>query len=235
MSERTLTPLLIREGSMRTIQDLVAYSLRRWVADGTLRPGDRINVDAVAESVGCSVIPVREALRMLVKENIITIIPHRGAFVRALSSDEIAEVYWLRQILETRALEKAVPNLEEEDLVKLGEMIEEMDRVIAVGGVLEYMDIDREFHLAMYRKHNSSYLMGLCEDAYHASHAYRLAHAALPGRAQQGNLEHRAILNALQRRDTAAAQTILIKHFSDTANYLIEYVLQQEKLAQQTT
>jgi DNA-binding GntR family transcriptional regulator len=171
---------------------------------------------------------------MLVKEHIITIIPHRGAFVRALSSDEIAEVYWLRQILETRALEKAVPNLEEADIVKLGEMVDEMDRVIAAGGVLEYMAIDREFHLAMYRKHNSSYLMGLCEDAYHASHAYRLAHAALPGRAQQGNLEHKAILSAVQRRDTAAAQTILTRHFSDTADYLIAYVLQQEKLAQQS-
>jgi DNA-binding GntR family transcriptional regulator len=152
-----------------------------------------------------------------------------------LSSDEIAEVYWLRQTLETRALEKAAPNLEEDDFVKLGAMVDEMGRVIAVGDVLEYMAIDREFHLAMYRKHNSSYLIGLCEDAYHASHAYRLAHAALPGRAQQGNFEHRAILNALQRCDAAGAQIILSKHLSDTANYLIEYLLQQEKLAQQTT
>jgi DNA-binding GntR family transcriptional regulator len=234
MKERTLAPVLTREGSPRTIQDLVAYSLRRWVADGTLRPGDRINVEAVAESVGCSIIPVREALRMLVKENIITIIPHRGAFVRALSSDEIAEVYWLRQTLETRALAKAVPDLAQEDLVKLWAMVEEMDRVIEMGDVLAYMAIDSEFHLAMYRRHNSSYLVGLCEDAYHASHAYRLAHAALPGRARQGNLEHRELLNALQGRDTAEAQAIMSKHLSDTANYLIEYLLQQEKLAQQT-
>lgn len=228
MNELDLTPVLTREGTVQTIQDLVALNLRRWVADGTLRPGDRINVEAVAESVGCSIIPVREALRVLAKENIITILPHRGAFVRVLSSDEIAEVYWIRQTLETRALGNAVPKLAEDDWRKLQGLVDEMERVIEAGDVLTYMALDTEFHLMMYRKHNSAYLVGLCVDAYHASHAYRLAHAVLPGRAQQGNQEHKDILNALRRRDAAAAQTILQKHLADTAKYLIEYVRQQE-------
>jgi DNA-binding GntR family transcriptional regulator len=232
MTEQRLTPTLTREGTLQTTQDLVALNLRRWVADGTLRPGDRINVEAVAESIGCSMIPVREALRVLAKENIVTILPHRGAFVRVLSSDEIAEVYWVRQMLESRALGNAAPHLTEEEWKRLQEMVDEMDRVTQSGDVLGYMAIDREFHLSMYRKYNSDYLVGLCSDAYHASQAYRLAHARLPGRAEQGNREHRAILEALMRRDIPTAQAILQKHLGDAANYLIGFVRQQENVNQ---
>jgi DNA-binding GntR family transcriptional regulator len=229
MNVQSSTPLISREGTTRTTQDLVALNLRHWVADGTLRPGDRINMEAVAESVGCSIIPVREALRVLAKENIITIVPHRGAFVRVLSPDEITEIYWIRQTLEARALGNAGPKLTPADFQTLLSMIEEMERVINAGNVLEYMTIDREFHLSMYRKHNSDYLMGLCTDAYHASHAYRLAHAALPGRASQGNREHRALVEALMRNDTPAAQAILQQHFADTASFLLNYVRQPDK------
>lgn len=208
-------------------------NVRRWVADGTLRPGDRINIEAVAESVGCSMIPVREALRVLAKENIITLIPHRGAFVRTLSSDEIAEVYWIRQVLESRALANAVPNLEADDWQRLQALVDEMDRVTQAGDVLGYMALDQEFHLSLYRRHNSQYLVGLCSDAFHASQAYRLAHAALPGRAVQGNKEHRALLNALMRRDADGALQIMQKHLTDTANYLSEFVREQEKASEQ--
>lgn len=230
MIERVLMTDLAHEGKLKTAQELVVNNLRRWVVEGKIRPGERINVDAVAESVGCSIIPVREALRVLAKENIITIIPHRGAFVRVLSSAEVAEVYWIRQTLETRALGNAVPNLNQEDWERLRSLVDEMDRVTEAGDVLSYMAVDQEFHLSMYRKHNSEYLVGLCTDAYHASQAYRLAHAKLPGRAQQGNREHRAILDALRIRDTESAQRILQRHLGDTAEYLIEYVRQQENI-----
>jgi DNA-binding GntR family transcriptional regulator len=230
MSEGSRISVLTREGKRKTAQELVAQNLRRWVVDGTLRPGDRINVDSVAESIGCSIIPVREALRVLAKENIITLILHRGAFVRVLSSDEIEEVYWVRQIIETRALGNAVPNLVQDDWNKLQAMINAMDQVTEAGDVLGYMAIDEEFHLSMYSKYNSEYLLSLSTDAYHASQAYRLAHAKLPGRPQQGNREHKELLAALIRHDIASAQTILQKHLQDTADYLIEFVRQQENI-----
>lgn len=230
MTQRQLTPIVTRGSGVRTIQDLVALNLRRWVVDGTLRPGDRINVDAVATALECSIIPVREALRVLAKENIITLLPHRGAFVRVLSSDEIAEVYWIRQTLESRALGNAVPNLSEADWAKLQTLVDEMTRVIAAGDVLAYMELDSEYHLAMYRPHNSPYLVGLCADAHHASQAYRLAHAMLPGRAEQGNLEHQQILDALRRRDTQAAQQILRLHYAATAKTLAESLRNQARV-----
>lgn len=218
-----LRPSFSRERHLVSTQDLVLTNLRQWLVDGTLRPGSRIQIDAVAKAIGCSIIPVREALRTLEKENLVTILPNRGVYVKVLSPEDIAEIYWVRQTLEARALRRAVPKLQPDDWDALDRQVEAMDA--ALGDLSRYLAIDLEFHHSMYRDHNPSYLVRMIADAYHASDTYRLAHAALPDRAAQVNREHKQLVQALRRRDADDAEQILRQHLSGTAEHLIEHVV----------
>src|SRR5271154_2765627 len=102
-----------------TAQQHAVASLRSMIVSGSLRPGQRVNQDQVAESVGLSVAPVREALRVLEQEGQVTYRPRRGYFVTELRVEDLAEIYELRQGLEERAARRALPTLDEDALERI--------------------------------------------------------------------------------------------------------------------
>ncbi len=102
-----------------TGQELVLASVRRAILQGILEPGTRLRQEELAEVFGTSRIPIREALRALEYEGLVTSEPHRGFTVSALHADDVEEVYDLRSVLETHAVRLALPLLTDEDLEDL--------------------------------------------------------------------------------------------------------------------
>src|SRR6478735_9471882 len=92
-----------------TAQDRAAATLRTAILDGELRPGQRVNQEAWAQRARVSLIPVREALRALAGEGLVTYRPRRGYAVTELDLAELDEVYRLRRLLETEALREGIP------------------------------------------------------------------------------------------------------------------------------
>ena len=99
-----------------TAQDRAAATLRAAILDGELRPGQRVNQEAWAERARVSLIPVREALRALAGEGLVTYRPRRGYAVTELDPAELEEVYRLRKLLETDALRRGVAHATAADL-----------------------------------------------------------------------------------------------------------------------
>ena len=102
-----------------TAQHRVSAALRAAILDGSLRPGQRVSQEEWAARVGVSQIPVREALRALAGEGLVTYRPRRGYIVTELDLAELEEVYALRRVLETEALQRGVPHATDADLKAL--------------------------------------------------------------------------------------------------------------------
>src|SRR5690606_31788629 len=122
---------------MNTTQKQRAYQfLREKLIAGELNPGSRLSDLALAKEIGMSRTPVREAINQLASEDLVELVPHNGAFVKVPDEREVEELYDLRQLLETFAVERAAAQIGAENLQRLESLIESMDEIIAELAVL---------------------------------------------------------------------------------------------------
>jgi DNA-binding GntR family transcriptional regulator len=141
-----------------TAQDVVLVSVRQAILSGILGPGARLRQEELADVFGTSRIPVREALRALEYEGLVTSVPHRGFTVTALDADDVEEVYDLRILLESEAVRLALPLLTDEDLDDL----EKLFRVMQDAGSPDDQLAAREqFYLRLYSVTGRPRLVGL--------------------------------------------------------------------------
>jgi len=142
--------------------DHVVLELRRLIASGALAPGERIIEREVAERLGTSRGPVRDAIRTLHHEGLVEVRPYAGACVATIDRDEIDEIVALRRQVEYLAMAGATLRATEEEIAELRELAEEMGPVFAAGEVDRLLDLDLRFHL------------GVCQASHHATLAVAL-------------------------------------------------------------
>ncbi len=193
----------------------VASYLRGAILGGQLRPGDRIRQEEVADRLGASRLPVREALRMLAAEGLTELEPHKGARVPRLTRHEVDVIYQMRERLEPLALAESLPRLDAGDHEQLGQLQQRMED----GGDLEsFLGLDREFHLLTYRGCPVEPLNSVVTRLWNSTQPYRRSYVTLggPDRMWLVNAEHRLILDAVLRRDAADGERYLAGHIRRT-------------------
>ena len=193
----------------------IATHLRAAILNGELRPGDRIRQEEVAERLGASRLPVREALRMLEAEGLTEHAQHKGARVPKLSQHEVEVIYQMREHLEPLALVESLDHLVPEDLERLEDVQQEIEGNDDVG---RFLELDRDFHLLTYSGCSIDPLMSMVTRLWNSTQHYRRAFVALsgPGRMWVVNAEHRLILDAVERRDPVDAERHLSGHIRRT-------------------
>ena len=193
----------------------VADYLRHAILTGEIRPGEWIRQEEVAERLGSSRLPVREALRILEAEGLAEHERHRGARVPSLSMHEADVVYQMREQLEQLAIGESLPHLTDVELRRLEEIQTQIERNSDVGAFLE---LDREFHLLSYAGCRIEQLTGTVARLWNVTAHYRRAFMTLsgPGRQWVVNAEHRLLLDAVNRRDVVDAQRFLAGHIRRT-------------------
>lgn len=117
----------------QTVEDMTQSFIREAIIQGIFPPGQRLNLDAIAGTLGVSRMPVRASLRQLESEGLLTISAYRGATVSVLEPKEIAEIYELRTMLELYLLEHAMPNLDDELLQELRVIVSELEAAEELG------------------------------------------------------------------------------------------------------
>lgn len=125
-AERLATLITAMRPRLQTAQELVLETLREAILGGVMPPGTRLRQEELATAFDTSRIPVREALRVLEYEGLVSSEPHRGFTVTSLDADEVEEIYDLRIVLETHAVRLAVPLLTDADLEELGALFQEL-------------------------------------------------------------------------------------------------------------
>jgi DNA-binding GntR family transcriptional regulator len=205
------------------VSTVILRGVRQLILSGELSPGERIRQEALAAEYGVSRIPVREALRQLENEGLVTLVPHSGARVARVDFDECIELYRMREALEPEVLAVSVPHLSEEDIAELRAHMETVEA--AAGDALRWLTEDRQFHLASYRAAPMPRALQLVEGFWNQTQQYRRAYVASlpPDRLDIVHLEHRLILDAIERRDAPDAAERQRQHIRRTRVGLLEH------------
>lgn len=208
--------------------ELVASVLREAITAGHLRGNQPLPQDEIAAQLDVSHIPVREALRQLQSEGLVTYQQNRGASVAALTPDEIREIYQIRVILETAAITQACRQLGPDELNRAARILDEAEQTDdpAVWGSL-----DVDFHEVIYsledRPRLHDMIAGLLRrvDRYWLSHGLMLRHRA------EFEREHRALLEAVVQGDAVAAAGLLERHLAGASDLLVAELVRLDQPA----
>ena len=204
----------------------IADSLRAAILDGSYLPGERIRQEDVAARSGASRIPVREALRMLAAEGLVTLVANSGAWITRLTMAECAELYLIRERLEPLLLRTSMPRLGEPAIARLAELTEAMEA--AGADVAAFLRADREFHLSSYAGADAGETWQIIHRMWNMTQHYRreftgrAAQAGTSGQAAAGgglgvtHLEHRLLLDCVRRQDADDAERVLVTHIRRT-------------------
>ena len=197
-----------------TAQHRAAETLRTAILEGELRPGQRVNQETWAARVGVSMIPLREALRSLAGEGLVTYRPRRGYVVTELDIVDLEEVYALRRLLETEALRRGVGRATEADVTALRTAAAGCRRAGARGDVAAQLEANRRFHDRLHDLAGSRQLSRLIHLLWDSTEAYRALYYALPGEAAEADRAHEAIVAAVREHDVRGTIALQDAHRS---------------------
>jgi len=207
----------------------IADSLRTEILDGRYLPGERIRQEDLAARSGASRIPVREALRMLAAEGLLTFVANSGAWVTKLTLRECTETYLIRERLEPLLLRASMPELDDAAIDRLASLADEMERG---RGVDAFLRADREFHLSSYAGAMDSQAWQIIHRMWNTTQHYRREFTKLAARSgmrdegqglEPTHLEHRLLLDCIRRRDGDDAERVLVTHIRRTRLELQEH------------
>lgn len=195
-----------------TKEEVVYQALKAAIVDGRLMPGTHLVVSEVASAMEASAIPVRDALRRLSSEELVDLRPHVGAFVTPLPVDYLVEVLEVRHVVEELAVRLAVEHASPEIVARLDGFVGAMDDAAVGDDAHEFARLNRRFHSTIHGTSQNRPLLAVLDyllaRSARGQTIFRLANT----RMAESNNEHRQLLEAIRRRDPAAASHFAAVH-----------------------
>jgi DNA-binding GntR family transcriptional regulator len=185
----------------RTSQEHAVDWLRQAIVQRELRPGERVAQEDVAARIGVSVVPVREALRVLEQEGQVTYRPRRGYFVTELRLADLEEIYGLRRLLEERVARAALPLLDDEALGRVEQFARECVDAATSGDVGAELAANRRFHFGIFAPSGQPHALRLIRLLWDSTEAYRALYYNAPAERRAATEAHDRILAALRDGD----------------------------------
>ncbi len=222
--ERRLVP--VKLDSYKPLREIVLEALREAIVSGVLEPGERLMEIQLAEEMGVSRTPVREAIRKLELEGFVVMIPRKGAYVAGVSHKDVKDVFEIRAALEGLAAGLAAEKITDEE-------IEELERVLYYekepDTLEEMVQSDTDFHALLYRASRNERLIGILANLREQIQRFRTTSLAVPGRTKYAIQEHRSIVDAVARHDVEEAQKLATAHIEYAANTMFEVLRDKTK------
>lgn len=217
------------EESRRTLAAQVQARIREAILTHALLPGARIDQGQLANDLNVSLVPVREALKSLEAEGLVSIVPRRGAFVTEVSIADMDDLYFARKMIEGETIFHAVPNLNDDDFTEMERLISAMRHATEADNIRDFIDFNREFHIRIYEAANNRHILQMINQLWERSELYRYRFMFIIRNAETIHQEHDAILAACRARDQITARTMAVAHIHQT-----QQGLQRQLLAQLT-
>lgn len=206
--------------------DEIAKAIRDEILRGELEPGMSARQDEIAQRFSVSRVPVREALRSLVAEGLMTCESQKGFRVARLAPEEAREILEIRSILEVQALRWAFKDISREALT---EAASALDRSEATQSIDEWSEMNGHFHSAILSPCARPQLLALINQLNNRVDRYIRLLVALADYRSRAEREHRAILAAIDVGNIEAAASLLKQHIEDTAARLDDFLAQQRR------
>ena len=206
----------------------VAERLRQRIFAHELPPGARIDEQALAIDYGISRTPLREALKVLAAEGLVTLKPRRGCFVTEISEQDLDDIFPLMAMLEGRCALEATTRAQPDDLARLDALHEELQRFAASNEIARFFEVNQAFHYQIQEMSGNRRLLQVIQDLRKVLKLTRLLSLSIDGRLEQSLIEHRVILDAIKAGDAVAAQTAMHDHILSVRRALVRSISQHE-------
>lgn len=197
-----------------SLVDRVVTIARERILSGEYEPGARLRLHHLAEEAGVSLIPVREALRILEADRLVVTVPNKGARVADLSIEDMRDLYATRILLESAALRTSRP-LSRGQAASLKETLLLMRAANEADERDKFLELHRQFHFGLYAQTTSNWLSNLIEVLW--NHTERYQRLSLPARHDGAEAEHRRVLRALEKGENENAAAAIQTHLESTA------------------
>lgn len=211
----------------QTVASMTLEALRERILRGDFPDGEPLRQDALADEFGVSRIPVREALRQLEAEGLVTFNPHRGAVVSTLSLEEIHELFELRADIECDLLARAIPRMSPEQLDRANEVLDEFDDALAAEEAARWGPLNWQFHAALYAPANRTLTMGVLQKLHQHSDRYFRMQVLIAHGGPAASKEHRTIVGAVARGEIERASELLRAHILGAGRSLLHLLGEQ--------
>lgn len=193
----------------KPLRDVVFENLREAILEGKLKPGQRLMEVQLAEQLGVSRTPVREAIRKLELEGLVVMLPRKGAYVANMSLKDIIDVLEIRASLEGLAASLAAERINPDDIKKLEIIVKEFEELTIASDVDTLLKKDVEFHECIFKATNNKKLHQLINSLWEQVYRFRVTYISDYDSSLSIVNEHKLILEAIKKGDNELAKSML--------------------------
>jgi DNA-binding GntR family transcriptional regulator len=220
VTDRRLIP--VKLDNYKPLREIVFESLREAIINGVLKPGERLMEVQLAEEMGVSRTPVREAIRKLELEGFVIMVARKGAYVAGISMKDVVDVFEIRAALEGLAASLAAERITDEEKEEMERLLVRKAACVEAGDYDSLTEIDTEFHELLYKASRNERLMQIISNLREQINRFRMVSLAFPGRGREALEEHKKMAEAIAERDAALAQALAQEHIENAENALLE-------------
>lgn len=212
-----------------TLADQAYEYIKKMIITGKLKPGQELPEEKLALELGISRTPLREALKRLAVDALIELRKTKPAVVAAFTFQDVKEIMELRRLLEIYGLENLSKAGQQPAMQEMKENIERQFQAVQAQNVVEFMDLDQEFHSFLYQNHTNNRLKEMIKGINSGgSRAFLLLSDTAADSAKKAYGEHLSIIQAIEEGNLDKAKQQLAIHLDNIENRLLKYITQEE-------
>ncbi len=208
----------------KSLKERAYDKLKELIITGGLEPGELHNEKRLAEALGVSRTPVREALLELSREGMVAFVPGKGVEIFKIKAEQVREVFEIRKIIEGYILKKIASRLTSEDIKEIDQNISRQEKMLGKRDRLAFIEYDKQFHLYIASRIGNKQIESILDNLRDQMHLMGIRAVEDHSRMKQVIKEHHAIFSGLKEGNPQKAYSALIDHLDNTEKILIENI-----------
>ena len=206
------------------LRDVVFNTLRQAILRGELKPGERLMEIQLANKLGVSRTPIREAIRKLELEGLVLMIPRKGAEVAEITEKSLRDVLEVRRALEELSVQLACEKITKEEIRELERVAKEFQQVVKSSDITEIAEVDVRFHDIIYTATDNQKLIQLLNNLREQMYRYRVEYLKRDGVFPQLIAEHEAIIRHIENNEKEKATEVMSRHIDNQVEAVIDVI-----------
>lgn len=206
------------------LRDVVFDTLRQAILRGELKPGERLMEIQLANKLGVSRTPIREAIRKLELEGLVLMIPRKGAEVADISEKSLRDVLEVRKALEELAVKLACDKIKGAQIGELRKAAEEFKKTLKSGDITQIAEADVSFHDVIYEATDNQKLIQLLNNLREQMYRYRIEYLKRQEAHPQLLAEHEEIISRIENKEKELAAEIVCKHIDNQVEAVMDVI-----------
>lgn len=214
----------------KPLREVVFENMRKAIIEGVLKPGERLMEIQLADQLGVSRTPVREAIRMLELEGLVVMLPRKGAYVANISKKDLLDILEVRVGLEGLAAYCAAERMTEDDIKRLEIISKDIEDAVYKNDVDTMLVKDEEFHTLIFQATGNKRLMNMMINIWETVYRFRLMYMSDYSSAVNIVDEHKKIIEAFKKGRANLAEKLAKEHIELAQQFMIEKLMQDDRV-----